>query len=83
MFELENVGLTFQDEALRAAAQKAITRQTGARGLRAILEGVMTDIMFDLPTRTDVREVVVTRETIAEGATPLVVTERPRRKKEA
>jgi ATP-dependent Clp protease ATP-binding subunit ClpX len=83
MFELENVGLTFQEEALRAAAQKAITRQTGARGLRAILEGVMTDIMFDLPTRTDVREVVVTRETIAEGATPLVVTERPRRKKEA
>ncbi len=83
MFEFEKVGLTFQEEALRAAARKAITRQTGARGLRAILEGVMTDIMFDLPTRTDVREVIVTQETIAEGATPLVVTERPRRKKEA
>ncbi|HRX19349.1 MAG: ATP-dependent Clp protease ATP-binding subunit ClpX [Gemmatimonadetes bacterium] len=83
LFELEGVGLTFQEEALRAAARKAITRKTGARGLRAILEHVMTDIMFDLPTRSDVREVIVTQETIAEGATPLVVTERPRQKKEA
>jgi ATP-dependent Clp protease ATP-binding subunit ClpX len=83
LFELEGVGLTFQEDALRAAARKAITRKTGARGLRAILENVMTDIMFDLPTRSDVREVIVTQETIAEGATPLVVTERPRQKKEA
>ncbi|HPF62224.1 MAG TPA: ATP-dependent Clp protease ATP-binding subunit ClpX [Gemmatimonadales bacterium] len=83
LFEIEGVGLTFQEEALRAAARKAITRKTGARGLRAILEHVMTDIMFDLPTRSDVREVIVTQETIAEGATPLVVTERPRQKKEA
>ena len=83
LFEIEGVGLTFDPGALRAAARKAITRQTGARGLRAILENVMTDIMFDLPTRPDVREVIVTPETIAEGTAPLIVTERPRQKKEA
>jgi ATP-dependent Clp protease ATP-binding subunit ClpX len=83
VFELEGVGLTFQPEALREAARKALTRQTGARGLRAILESVMTDIMFDLPSRHDVREVIITPESIATGVSPLVVTERPRQKKEA
>jgi ATP-dependent Clp protease ATP-binding subunit ClpX len=83
LFELEGVRLTFAPEALRAVAAKAITRQTGARGLRAILEGVMTDIMFDLPTRHDVREVVITPESINDGAQPLIVTERVRQKKEA
>jgi ATP-dependent Clp protease ATP-binding subunit ClpX len=83
LFELEGVGLTFDPAALRAAAKKAITRQTGARGLRAILESVMTDIMFDLPARTDVREVIITPDAITEGSAPLVVTERPRQKKEA
>jgi len=83
LFELEGVGLTFDPEALRAAARKAITRQTGARGLRAILESVMTDIMFELPSRHDVREVIITPDSINTGATPLVVTERARQKKEA
>ncbi|MDX2208555.1 MAG: ATP-dependent Clp protease ATP-binding subunit ClpX [Gemmatimonadales bacterium] len=83
LFELEGVRLTFGADALRAAAKKAITRKTGARGLRAILEGVMTDIMFDLPTRDDVREVVITPESVTDGAAPLVVTERARQKKEA
>ncbi len=83
LFELEGVRLTFAPEALRATAKKAITRQTGARGLRAILEGVMTDIMYDLPTRHDVREVVITPESVTDGAAPLVVTERVRQKKEA
>ena len=83
LFELEGVGLTFDPEALRATARKAITRQTGARGLRAILESVMTDIMFELPSRHDVREVIITPDSINSGATPLVVTERARQKKEA
>ena len=83
LFELEGVGLTFDPAALRAAAKKAILRKTGARGLRAILEGVMTDIMFDLPARTDVREVIITPDSIDQGTAPLVVTERPRQKKEA
>ena len=83
LFELESVGLTFDPEALRAVARKAIKRSTGARGLRAILETVMTDLMFELPSRDDVREVVVTSECITEGNPPLVVTERPRQIKEA
>jgi len=83
LFELEDVGLTFDAEALRAVARKALKRSTGARGLRAILENVMTDLMFDLPDRDDVREVVITAETITEGREPLVVTERPRAKREA
>ena len=83
LFEMESVGLTFDDEALRAVAQKALKRGTGARGLRAILESMMTDIMYDLPGRDDVREVVITRECVTENQQPLVVTERPRQKREA
>jgi ATP-dependent Clp protease ATP-binding subunit ClpX len=83
LFELENVGLTFDQEALRAVAEKAIKRGTGARGLRSILETMMTDIMFELPSRDDVREVVITKEAITEGKAPLIVTERARAKREA
>ena len=83
LFELENVGLTFEPGALRAVAQRAVNRGTGARGLRAILEEVMTEIMFELPSRHDVREVVITKECVTEGRTPLVVTEGARAKKEA
>jgi ATP-dependent Clp protease ATP-binding subunit ClpX len=69
---------------LHAVAGKALERKAGARGLRAILERVMTDIMFELPTREDVTEVVITRECISEGRQPLLVTEqRQRAKKEA
>jgi len=84
LFGLDSVGLTFDPEALRAVAGKALKRGTGARGLRAILEMTMTDLMYDLPSRDDVREIVITKESITEGKQPLVVTERaPRQKKEA
>jgi ATP-dependent Clp protease ATP-binding subunit ClpX len=83
LFELEDVGLTFDPEALRAVARKALKRATGARGLRSILESVMTDLMYDLPDRDDVREVVITADSINEGKDPIVVTERPRAKREA
>jgi ATP-dependent Clp protease ATP-binding subunit ClpX len=83
LFELEDVGLTFDPESLRAVAQRALKRGTGARGLRAILETMMTDIMFDLPNREDVREIVITKEAINEGTSPLIVTERARTKREA
>ncbi len=83
LFELEDVRLTFDAEALRAVARKALKRGTGARGLRAILETTMTDIMFDLPDREDVREVVITPECVNDGKPPLVVTERAKQKKEA
>ncbi len=84
LFELEEVRLTFEHDALVAVAQRALERGAGARGLRAILEKVMTDIMFELPGRDDVTEVVITKECIAEGRQPLLVTEpRHRAKKEA
>ncbi|HET9292937.1 MAG TPA: ATP-dependent Clp protease ATP-binding subunit ClpX, partial [Gemmatimonadales bacterium] len=83
LFDLEDVRLTFDHEGLRAVAQKALKRGTGARGLRAILETIMTDIMFDLPDRDDVREIVITPEAITENKAPLIVTERAKQKKEA
>jgi len=83
LFELESVRLTIEKDALRAIAQKALKRGTGARGLRAIIEEMMTDIMFDLPSRDDVREVAITAECVTVGRAPLIVTERPRQKKEA
>jgi ATP-dependent Clp protease ATP-binding subunit ClpX len=77
LFELENVGLTFDPAALRAVAEKALKRGSGARGLRAILEMMMTDLMFDLPSRDDVREIVITREAVMDGKDPLILTEQP------
>jgi len=83
MFELEDVGLTFDPKALSAVASKTIQRGTGARGLRAVLEEVMLEIMFTLPSRDDVREVVITLETIEEGAEPLLILEPETQRREA
>jgi ATP-dependent Clp protease ATP-binding subunit ClpX len=83
MFELEAIGLTFDPEAIRAVARRAIERKTGARGLRAVLEGIMRDIMFDLPSRDDVREVVITPECVDGSVPPLLVLHSEKRKKEA
>ncbi|MGB7211147.1 MAG: ATP-dependent Clp protease ATP-binding subunit ClpX [Gemmatimonadales bacterium] len=83
LFDMEDVGLTFDPDALRAVAAKALKRGTGARGLRAILETIMTDIMYELPGRDDVREVVITPESVNERKALLVLTERARAKKEA
>jgi ATP-dependent Clp protease ATP-binding subunit ClpX len=83
LFQIENVGLTFEPDALVAIAHRALKRGTGARGLRAILEEMMTDIMFELPNREDAREIVITKEAVLEGRPPLLVTERVRAKKEA
>ncbi len=77
LFELESVGLTFDPAALQAVAEKALKRGTGARGLRAILETMMTDLMFDLPSRDDVREIIITREAIVDAKDPLILTEQP------
>ncbi len=83
MFELEGVGLTFDPEALRSIAKRTIERGTGARGLRAVLESIMLDVMFDLPGRIDVREVVVTKETVEESTQPLLILEPEAERKEA
>jgi ATP-dependent Clp protease ATP-binding subunit ClpX len=83
MLELEGVGLTFDPEALRVVAQKTIDRGTGARGLRAVLESAMLDVMYQLPNREDVREVVITREVVEDGAEPLLILEPGVERKEA
>ena len=73
MLEMEGIGLTFDPDAIRAIAQKAFDRGTGARGLRAVIEGIMRDVMFDVPSRRDIREVVVTPEAVKQGGSPLLV----------
>ena len=73
LFRLDNVELEIEPEAIRAVAKKAIERKTGARGLRSILEGVMTDIMYDIPSRDDVIKCVITRGTIEDGKSPVMV----------
>jgi len=83
MFQLENIRVTFEPQAVRAIARRAIERGTGARGLRAVLETIMRDVMFDLPSREDVREIVVTEESVTAGRPPLLVLHPENRKKEA
>jgi len=81
LFEMEDVKLTFTDDALKAIAKKAIERKTGARGLRSILENTLLDTMFELPALEGVEEIVVNRETIEHGAAPLrIYGEREQRK---
>ncbi|WP_122465362.1 MULTISPECIES: ATP-dependent Clp protease ATP-binding subunit ClpX [Brevundimonas] len=81
LFEMENVGLTFTDDALSAVARKAITRKTGARGLRSILEGILLETMFELPTFDGVEEVVVNAEVIEGKAQPLLIYSEASKKK--
>ena len=83
LFDLEEVKLTFEATALRAIAGKALKRGTGARGLRAILEELLTDVMFDLPTREDVVEVKITESSVLNGTAPLLELAPTKRKKEA
>jgi ATP-dependent Clp protease ATP-binding subunit ClpX len=83
LFDLEEVKLTFDEHALRAVAAKALKRGTGARGLRAILEEILTDVMFDLPSRDDVTEVRVIESTVTKRSPPLLEISPKRQKKEA
>ena len=71
LFEMDNVTLEFEDEALEAVAQKAIDRQIGARGLRAVMEQIMTKIMFAIPSDLSIRKVVITPECV-DGAMPKI-----------
>jgi ATP-dependent Clp protease ATP-binding subunit ClpX len=73
MFEMETVDLTLADEALAAIARKAIDRKTGARGLRSIMESILLDTMFDLPSLEGVEEVVISREVVEGAARPLYI----------
>ncbi len=69
-FDFEKVALKFTDDALRAIAQEALRRKTGARGLRSILEEVMLDTMYELPSRTDIQECTITRDVVTERQQP-------------
>ena len=73
LFEYENVQLRITDTALEAIAAQAIERKSGARGLRAILESLMLDVMFDIPSEPDIKEIVISEDTVAKGEKPLVV----------
>ena len=73
-FNFDNVELVFTDDALRAISDKALERETGARGLRSIIELALLDVMFELPSRSDVTKCVVTKETITQNLQPTLVT---------
>jgi ATP-dependent Clp protease ATP-binding subunit ClpX len=73
LFEMENVHLRFTDGALVAIAKEALTRKTGARGLRSILENSMLDVMYDIPSQDRVKEVVLNEEVITKGTKPIIL----------
>jgi ATP-dependent Clp protease ATP-binding subunit ClpX len=67
----------FSTDALKAVANKALERETGARGLRSIIEEILLEVQFELPSRRDVKKCVVTKETVDRGTKPTLVTEAP------
>jgi len=75
LMEMENVAITFTDGALKAIAREAIHRKSGARGLRSIMEHTMLDLMYEIPSKKNVREVVISEEVINNGEKPIVVYE--------
>ncbi|GAW28656.1 ATP-dependent Clp protease ATP-binding subunit ClpX [Carboxydocella sp. ULO1] len=81
LFELDGIELEFQPEALRVVAQEALKRNTGARGLRAIIEDIMLDIMYEIPSRDDIEKVVITADCILKKEQPLIITAEKKKKK--
>jgi ATP-dependent Clp protease ATP-binding subunit ClpX len=81
LFEMENVDLTFHENALSAIAKRAIERKTGARGLRSIMEAILLDTMFELPALEGVREVVISEEVVTGSARPLYIYSDQKEKK--
>jgi ATP-dependent Clp protease ATP-binding subunit ClpX len=75
MLDMDHVKLTFEEDALRAIAKEALRRNTGARGLRSIIERIMLDVMFDVPSRTDVKECIVTKDCVTKKAEPTIIME--------
>ncbi len=83
LFQMEDVELVFTDEALRAIAGVAKKRETGARGLRSVIEDTMLHIMYDIPSRSNVRKIIITEETILNHVEPEMIIQRDRRAREA
>ena len=75
MLELDDVELEFEPDALVEISKLAIERKTGARGLRSIIEATMLDVMFELPSRDDIKKCIITAETITEKAQPKLLLE--------
>lgn len=80
LFSMDNVELEVRDDAVEAIARKALERKTGARGLRGIMEKIMNDIMYELPSRNDVNKCIITRETVEADKDPELVLTEPKRK---
>ena len=78
-FGFDGIELVFSDDALKSVADKALERETGARGLRSIIEEILLEVQFELPSRRDVKKCVVTKETVERGVKPTLVTEARRR----
>ncbi len=74
-FSFDGIELVFSDDSLTAVAEKGLERETGARGLRSIIEEILLEVQFELPSRRDVKKCVVTKETVEKGLTPTLVTE--------
>ena len=74
-FQFDGIELVFSDDALSSVADRALERETGARGLRSIIEETLLDVQFELPSRRDVKKCVVTKETVEKGLPPTLVTE--------
>ena len=72
---MDGVELEVTEEAISAIANKAIELKTGARGLRGIFAGMMTDIMYDIPSHPEIKKVIITKDTVENGADPEYVTE--------
>jgi ATP-dependent Clp protease ATP-binding subunit ClpX len=83
LFQMEDVELVFEEAALRAIARVAKKRETGARGLRSVMEETMLQIMYEIPSRDNVRKVIITEKTILDNVEPEMVLQRDRRAKEA
>ena len=83
LFEMDGVELEFEKEALEAIADEALKRKTGARGLRAIMEELMLDVMFDIPSRDDVAKCVVTLDTVVNKQHPQIIIGESLKKKKA
>ena len=75
LLELDGVKLRFDDEAIKAVAKLSFGRKTGARGLRAIMEDVMTDVMYEIPSEDDIKECVITKEAVLDGESPKLIME--------
>jgi len=73
LLEMDNVHLEFEDDALIAIAKKALERETGARGLRAIVENLLTNIMYDVPSSSNVERCIITKATVENGEPPKLV----------